>query len=114
MALTQTEYRKTRTGDRVVAVRELHNGTGSVPAGTVLTVEGKFSGFTAISDNCGACGVRLRFRRVPANLVDFEHRCPACAAACVRAAGDWACTRRSCGATTSLESDPPARRETPA
>lgn len=103
MALSQREYRSVRTGDRIVAVEELRNGTGSVPAGTVLTVEGKFSGFTAISDSCSACGVRLRFRRVPAELVDFEHRCPACTAPCTREADAWVCTRRSCGATTPRE-----------
>lgn len=52
-------------GLKVRSRQEFRNGLGSVPAGTVFTVERNFSGMHLISDPCQCCGVRFRISKVP-------------------------------------------------
>lgn len=99
--ITEAEYRKTRVGARLVTVTKLENSLAIIPAGTPLTVDGKWNGFTVLTDPCGSCGIQVKVRQVPARMVDFEHRCPTCSAECTRSGDVWTCTRRSCRTTTT-------------
>lgn len=59
-------------GQRVVSLGELPNRLGTVPAGTVLTVEGwqrgggdSPSGLVLKTERCSCCGLSFRISRVP-------------------------------------------------
>lgn len=71
--MTYTEYdRWTEAqlkGRKVVSGMELKNGSASLPAGTVYTIEKKFKGFSLVSDPCPCCGVRHYITRVKPHAV---------------------------------------------
>ncbi len=58
-------------GLKVRSLRELANGLGSVPKGTVFEIMGKHNGLDLRSDPCGECGLRLHINRVSYRDVDI-------------------------------------------
>lgn len=68
--MTEREYRKSRAGIRVMALRELRNANGIVPAGAIGTVTDKSGGFRIDFDECPTCHISLRMSKVQAADVD--------------------------------------------
>ena len=64
--LTNTWYQKSRveTMPKLVVRRELRNGWGLVPVGTVVTVTYKRSGLNVEAERCDCCGVRMFVSKV--------------------------------------------------
>lgn len=58
-------------GRKVRTRRELRNGMGIIPAGTVVTVTSNHSGLSLSTDSCGSCGVRVLISKVPERDVDL-------------------------------------------
>ncbi len=56
-------------GMKVLSLFPLENANGELPAGTVFTIVGKFSGLDLLSEECIECGLRLRIGRVPPHMV---------------------------------------------
>lgn len=61
----QFKGRKART------TRVIKNGVGSIPAGTVVTIARKFSGFEIETPRCSCCGVSLFVTRVEPDALDL-------------------------------------------
>ena len=51
-------------GVKVRSLRPITTGMMTIPAGTIFSVEGKFSGFDVKADPCSHCGVQARVSRV--------------------------------------------------
>ena len=84
----------------VVTLREMYNSMVTIPAGTVMRVDGKQRGLSLEAEPCGRCGVKPRMRHVlPEDvefLVDLVHRpgaddCPLTAAGARPAGGRVTC-----------------------
>lgn len=58
-------------GRKVRTRRELRNGMGVIPAGTVAIVTYNRSGLSLSTDPCGSCGVRVLINRVPEHDVEL-------------------------------------------
>ena len=75
-ALTQAQYRRLTarqlTGRRARLVRAVQILAGlRVPAGTLVTITGKYAGLDIITDRCGCCGVQLIARHIPPGDVEL-------------------------------------------
>ena len=77
--MTITEYRRMTLaqlkGRRVRLRREIRNGWGILPVGTVLFIEGKHNGLSLVAERCRTCGVRMSIGRVgpgDVELLDCE------------------------------------------
>lgn len=68
-------YRRTKLDDMkgksVRALRELRNGSYSIPAGTVLEIDDKRGGFSLITPRCSSCGIRVFITRVQPEAVEL-------------------------------------------
>lgn len=64
---TQTQW----TGKRVRSLRELRNASAIIPAGTVFTVVGKFSGLELLADACNCCRIQMRISRVGVEYLEM-------------------------------------------
>jgi hypothetical protein len=58
-------------GRKVRTRREIRNGLGSVPAGTVMNVTDNRAGLALETKKCDCCGVRFYVRRVAEADVDL-------------------------------------------
>lgn len=56
-------------GRKAKTVREMHNGHGSIAAGTVVTITGKRSGLELETDKCEHCGTKIFIRKVEPGAV---------------------------------------------
>lgn len=65
---TDADWRGTRVRTR----RPLSTQHLAIPAGTVLTITRKFSGFNLQTDPCAHCGVAVRITKVPYTDVDED------------------------------------------
>lgn len=58
-------------GRKVRTLCPMSNGFVEIPAGTILTIGRKFSGFTMRSEPCSLCGVRVLISRVEPQSVEL-------------------------------------------
>lgn len=69
MSITEKEYKRKPAaywkGKKAVSNREIRNGWGALPAGTVFTITDKNRGFSVRSKPCSCCGFSLQVTKVP-------------------------------------------------
>ncbi len=58
-------------GQRLIALRELANGYGAIPAGTLVEVKRKYDGLEIEAVPCTHCGLKLHLTRVRFDAVDW-------------------------------------------
>ena len=69
--MREAEYRKVRPGAKVRTKVVLTSRSIEIPAGTVMEVRYKRSGFDLAGPTCPYCGVRPFIAKVPAYEVDL-------------------------------------------
>lgn len=73
--ISDKQYRKHTSdeweGTKVKARRPIESGRYSLPAGTIFTVERKYSGFKLRSDPCDECGGQMKVRKVPPRALEL-------------------------------------------
>lgn len=58
-------------GRMVRTLRDLKNGWGVIPRGTIATIAGKQGGFSLQSEPCPCCGMRVSISKVPYTDVEL-------------------------------------------
>lgn len=58
-------------GRKVRTLRDLRNGWGVIPAGTVFEVRENWAGLNLLGDRCTCCGLRASINRVPEHDVEL-------------------------------------------
>ena len=56
-------------GKKVISLQPLENANGSLPIGTVFTIQRKHGGFDLLSEECVRCGLQLRISKVQPSMV---------------------------------------------
>lgn len=71
--MNRTMYRnmtaKELVGRKAKTLREMHNGHGSIAAGTIVTITGKRSGLELETVKCEHCGTKIYIRKVEPDAV---------------------------------------------
>ena len=73
--MTDKEYHKMTEvelkGRRVKVLALIENGITSIPAGTILTIKAKRSGFQLAGERCPHCGIQPFISRVEPRFVEL-------------------------------------------